>query len=157
MAKSLVLMALLGALLFCAPAVAEVTTNLSLPLNMMTHVPCANGGNGEIVQLSGELHLLTTLTINDNTIHVSQHAQPKGVSGIGMVTGDKYQATGVTRSDTNGAVVTTFPYNTTYINNFRVIGPGPGNNYLVHATIHTTIDANGRITAQVTNTSSECK
>lgn len=157
MAKSLILMALLGALLFCAPAVAEVTTNLSVPLNMMTFVSCANGGRGEMVQLSGELHLLTTLTVNDNRIHVSQHAQPKGVAGFGMVTGDKYQATGVTRSDSNITVVTMFPYNTTYINNFRIIGPGPGNNYLVHATIHTTIDANGQITAQVANTSSECK
>jgi hypothetical protein len=49
------------------------------------------------------------------------------------------------------------PYTFTYINNFRMIGQGPGNNFLVHTTNHVTINANGEATATVDNTSTECK
>ena len=45
----------------------------------------------------------------------------------------------------------------TFINNFRIIGQGPGNNYLVHQTVHLTVNANGVVTASVSNSSVECK
>ena len=43
------------------------------------------------------------------------------------------------------------------MNNFRIIGQGPGNNFLVHETFHVTINANGVVTATVDNFSVECK
>jgi hypothetical protein len=43
------------------------------------------------------------------------------------------------------------------VNNFRIIGQGPGNNYLVHEVFHVTINANGEVTAYVDNFSIECK
>jgi hypothetical protein len=138
------------------PVFAEVTTNITVPFNSTVFIPCANGGVGEQVQLSGDLHILISTTITDTTLHLTQHFQPQGVTGVGLVTGDKYQATGVTRTDmnTNG---TPFPFNTTLVNNFRIIGQGRGNNFLVHATVHTTVSANGDVTAEVNNTSTECK
>ena len=50
---------------------------------------------------------------------------------MGQTTGDIYQAL------TGGALEFTF------INNFRLIGPGPDNNLQTHQTIHLTINANG--------------
>ncbi|MBI4420235.1 MAG: hypothetical protein HY560_05360, partial [Gemmatimonadetes bacterium] len=48
-------------------------------------------------------------------------------------------------------------FNTTYVNNFRIIGEGSGNNLLVHATSHITVNANGELTAVVDNFSVECR
>ena len=45
----------------------------------------------------------------------------------------------------------------TYINNFRIIGQDPDNNYLVHETFHVTVNANGELTAFVDNFSIEWK
>lgn len=136
----------------------NTTINLQVPFNQTVLVPCANGGAGELVDISGTLHILLHITIsNSGRITVKEHFQPQGVSGIGQTTGDTYRATGVTQQtttldDNDGA-----PFEFTFVNNFRIIGQGPGNNLLVHQTIHLTINANGEITAFQSNISSECK
>jgi hypothetical protein len=141
-----------------APAEAKattVTTNEKIPLDMPVFVPCANGGVGEVVWLSGTLHLLSHATDDGSGgFHVSIHSQPQGVSGVGLDTGDKYQGTGVTREDRNAKPP--FPSESTYVNNFRIIGQGPGNNLLIHENVHMTVSANGEVTAEVDNFKAEC-
>jgi len=39
----------------------------------------------------------------------------------------------------------------TFIDNFRIIGEGNGNNFLIHETFHSTINADGIPTASVDN------
>jgi hypothetical protein len=135
-------------------ALAEVTTNIRIPDTLSVFVPCADGGAGEVVDLSGNLHVLLRTTLDGNGgFHTKYHFQPQGISGTGQTTGDKYQATGVTQEQFNGKVGQEF----TYVNNFRIIGQGPGNNFLVHQLIHITVNANGEVTASVDNFSIECK
>jgi len=141
-----------------APTLAKaitVTTNLSVPIEpFFVFVPCANGGSGEVISLTGPLHILIRVTIDDvGGFHDKFHFQPQGVSGTGLTTGDKYQGTGVTQGQSNGKV----GFETTFVNNFRMIGQGPGNNFLVHNTFHFTVNANGTMTAFVDNFSIECK
>jgi hypothetical protein len=45
----------------------------------------------------------------------------------------------------------------TFVNNFRIIGQGPGNNFLVHEVFHITFNANGSITAFVDKFSVDCR
>ena len=137
-------------------AANSVTSNMRIPIQLSQFVPCANGGNGEIVNLSGELHVVTAFTENANSVHISMHFQPQGVSGTGSVTGDKYQGTGVTRNDFNGDVAT-FPIVITAVNNFRIIGQGPGNNFLLHDNSHLTVNANGVVTDNHDNFSLQCR
>ena len=131
-------------------------TNTSFPVNISVLIPCAAGGAGEVVTLTGNLHVLMSLTVNANNISFDSHFQPEGISGTGSVTGDKYQGTGITRFNFN-AGVTGFPFNTTMVNNFRIIGQGTGNNFLVHETFHITVNADGTMTASVDNFSVDCK
>ena len=133
-----------------------VTTNIKVPVEILVFIPCALGGTGEVVELSGNLHLLTHVTTDNNGgMHVEMHAQPQGISGIGMDSGDKYQATGVTRGhiNTQGPA----PFESTFVNNFRIIVQGRGNNFLVHQVIHVTINANGDVTADIDKMSVDCK
>jgi hypothetical protein len=147
-----------AALLFAAALNAEVTTNVKVPITLPAYIPCANGGTGEIVLLGGDLHILFTTTVSPSgRLTLTSQFQPQGVSGKGMSTGDKYQGTGVTRTSLDVDTVDGFPYVFTYVNNFRIIGQGPGNNSTVHMTIHTTINADGTVTATVDNTKVECK
>jgi hypothetical protein len=136
------------------PARAEVVTNVSVPFFFPVIVPCANGGAGEVVLLTGDLHMLLRITADNNGgLHVKMHVQPQGVSGVGMTTGAKYQATGVAQEEFNVKV----GIEDTFVNNFRIIGQGPGNNLLVHENAHFTINANGDVTASVDNFSIDCK
>jgi hypothetical protein len=134
---------------------AAVTSNEKIPFSLVAFVPCANDGAGEFVLVEGTLHVLTTFTINDNNVSGKVHFQPQGATGVGLTTGDTYHATGVTQEHFKGSLQNG-QFNDTFINNFRIIGPGPNNNLLVHQTIHITINANGEVTSTVDNTSVEC-
>jgi hypothetical protein len=117
-------------------------------------VPCAAGGAGELVDLSGTLHVLLHTTLDGSGgFHAKTHFQPQGVVGVGLTTGDIYQGTGATQNHLNGSV----GEESTFVDNFRLIGPGPGNNLLLHETVHVTVNANGVVTALVSNFSVECR
>jgi len=144
------------ALLVCAPIYAAVVINTSFPVNIPVLIPCAAGGAGEVVTLTGNLHVLMSVTVNANNVSFDSHVQAQGISGTGSVTGDKYQATGITRFNFNADVIG-FPFNSTFVNNFRIIGQGTGNNFVVHQTFHITVNADGTVTAFVDNFSVDCK
>jgi hypothetical protein len=140
-----------------AQAQAKATTviaNVRVPIDLYVYVPCAAQGAGEYVLLTGPLHILFTTTIDDQGgYHSKFQNQPQGISGTGFTTGDKYQATGETQGTFNGKI----GYETTYVNNFKIIGQGPGNNFLIHETFHVTVNPNGELTAFVDHFSVECR
>ncbi len=141
------------------PSFARATTftdNVSVPVNISVFIPCAVGGAGEMVDLSGNLHSLFHSTVNGNNFTTKVHNQPQGISGTGLTTGDKYQGTGVTQETFGGSFVNG-QFSDTFVNNFRIIGQGPGNNLLIHQTFHFTFNANGELTGFVNNFRSECK
>ena len=138
------------------PANAAVQLNDKTVIDLTVFIPCAAGGAGEIVDMRGPLHTLISLTTNGNNVSGKFHFQPQGISGVGESTGEKYQATGVTQqtfktSFQNGQA------NLTFVNNFRIIGQGAGNNFLVHETLHININADGTLTAYHDNFSVDCK
>jgi hypothetical protein len=133
------------------PMQAAVTTNTSIPITLFVDIPCA----GELVVLNGPLHILSSVTFDSaGGFHMLGHFQPQGISGLGQTTGAKYQATGETEFQTNAKAV---PFETSFVNNFKIIGQGPGNNLLIHENMHLTVNANGTVTAVIDNTSVECR
>jgi hypothetical protein len=146
-----------AALMFVTvPLRAAVEVNDKTDISLSEFVTCAAGGAGEVVDLSGPLHTLLTFTINGNKVSAVSHFQPQGISGTGETTGERYHATGVTMESfttslRNGQA------NSTFVNNFRIIGQGPGNNLLVHETAHITINADGTVTITHDNFSIDCR
>jgi hypothetical protein len=137
-----------------SPAQASVVVNDRSNITLSTFIPCAGGG--ETIELSGPLHTVISSTVNGNKVSGFFHFQPQGISGISETTGDVYHAVGVTRqsftaSMRNGHFVLS------YVNNFRIIGQGPGNNFLVHETLHITITPDGTTTVSHDNFSIDCK
>lgn len=143
-----------------ASAASSVVTyykdNEKVPVDITVFIECANGGKGEYVTLTGMLHVTDKMTVNKNHVQVKSHVQPQGIRGYGEITGDKYQGTGVSSFVYNGSFKNG-QLSYTEINNFRIIGQGKGNNYLVHSLMHFTINANGTSTAYVDKVSVECK
>jgi len=143
--------------LFTAPANAAKQFNDMSEINLTVFVPCAAGGAGELVDLSGPLHTLITFTINGNNVSGTAHFQPQGLCGTGETTDDKYQATGVTKDTSFKVSFQNGQAQQTLVNNFRIIGTGPGNNFLVHEVTHITINANGIATVLHDNLSVICR
>ena len=137
-------------------AASAFTDNFVAPLDQLVFIPCANGGVGEDVELTGRLHVLVHATLaSDSNFVFKEHFQPQGVAGIGSVTGDTYHGTGATQDLTHYGRVGQQTF--TFVNNFRIIGQKTGNNVLLHEVAHFTVNANGTVTASFDKLTAECK
>jgi hypothetical protein len=138
-----------------ASAAADTfTVSSSFPIDIGVFVWCANGGAGEFVELSGYLHDVFHVTFTSSgAFRISFSDNPQEITGTGLTTGDKYQGTGITRDNFGGRI----GYEETFVNNFRIIGQGAGNNLLIHDNFHITVNANGTVTSFHDNFSVECK
>lgn len=113
-------------------------------------------GCTEPIAFTGSLHFVVTETITPSgSQHFMSHAQPQGVTGTGLVSGAKYQATGATIQSVTMAAGGA--QTNSYVNNFRLIGQGPEENRLVHENFHVTFNANGELTVIHDNFSFECR
>lgn len=131
------------------------TVNQDFVLGFTQWVPCANGGSGELVSISGPLHEVFHSTFNGNTVLISVLDNTQSLSGTGLTTGDRYHGMGTTRFVTTialGGLLTTH----TFVNSFRMAGQGSGNDVAVHETYHVTVNSNGVLTANVDNFSVTC-
>ena len=128
MKKNITIMIFLFAALalFTVQANGAKQINDMSDINLTVFVPCAAGGAGELVDLSGPLHTLITFTINANNVSGTAHFQPQGLSGTGETTGDKYQATGVTKDSSFKLSFQNGQANQTFVNNFRIMARVPG-------------------------------
>jgi hypothetical protein len=135
-------------------ALAQATTQTSnekVPLDQIVDNPCT----GELLHLTGELHILFHLTEDGNGgFHVQSHVQPQGASGTGLVSGEQYRGVGVTRFEEY------FPPGEfrefTSVNRFYLISAGPSDNLVETATIHATFNANGEPTAELFRLETKC-
>ena len=101
------------------------------------------------------VHNVVTSTVNDNHTSDRFQFQPHGTM-VGAITGDVYRVTGVTQGTSTESLQDEH-HTLTYVNNFRLIGPGPGNNLLVHETAHVTIDGDDIVVVEHDKMSIECK
>ena len=154
--RTLIISAFASLLLISMPARAAVVTNSSVPITLDVFVPCADGGVGETIEVSGFVHVQSSVTFDRaGGVHFSEQVNPQGVGGTGLTTGDKYRAIGLTRDDfstTSSGVL-----QLTFINRFDMIGQGPGNNFSVHETEHVTVLPDGTVTVFFDNLSITCK
>lgn len=156
MKRILTLCAIVAGFVGVPAAQAAIVTNETVSQPVVAFVRCANGGAGERVVGTFDLHVLITSTVNGNHRSAKMHYQLQGVSLVGEETGDIYRATGGTQQ-MSSASLQNGQSEFTFVNNFRLIGPGPGNNLLVHETHHVTINANGEVIATNHNSTVDCK
>ena len=132
-------------------AVTQTTQEFSV-IDFWQLIPCAS----DYVHFEGTLHSVSHVTINGNHVTLKRHTQPQKMKGYSSSSGDTYQGTGVTQS-TETFRAAGFPYVYTYVNIYRMIGQGSGNNYLIHALEHVTVNSNGQVSTEIDNYSVECK
>jgi hypothetical protein len=135
---------------------AEVTINDRTDVDFTVYIPCAAGGLGEVVALAGPLHTMLSYTINSNNVGGLFHFQPQGISGLGESSGNTYQAMGVTKESFKVSLQNEQAA-VTFVNNFRLVGQGTGNSFLVHESLHFTFNANGSVTVIHDNFMVECR
>ncbi len=106
------------------------------------------------IHLKGTMHQNYNVTENKNKSSIVLHANPQGVTGIGLENGNEYNLGGSTICIINDNLQN---FETSFVNTFNVIGKGSAANYKVHVTYHLTQNANGEWTATVDKVEIDCK
>ena len=139
-----------------AAAGTSVHVNRFIPVHTVALSPCANGGAGEQIELTGRLHLLVTFRMNKRNASGKLQLRPQHLAGVGLTTGARYHATGVAQAHFKRALAN-HQFGVSVIVNFHLIGQGPRNNLLFHESLHLTITAKGQVTATPVNITIACR
>ena len=157
LAVSFILLSMLGLAAAATALAGTVSLIEAIDPPITEAVNCANGGAGEDVIVTGNVHVLISTTINDNRVSMWLQVNPQGAVGVGQTTGDTYRGTGVTRYTFEAQSLVNDQARFPFLNNFLLVGPGPGNNFRLHQNIQLTVNANGEVTAEGLNNSITCK
>lgn len=147
---------LLTVLLESTPALAAATVYHGMqkyPISTNIYVPCAAGGAGEYVDLTGEFKsIFHVALLPDGTFNWSEHYTYKGW-GIGRATGDRYRWNG----EENYSYHETVGLVNTHISKSKLTSPGGGNIYTFWSNYHITVNPDGTVTSYHDGWSVECK
>ena len=117
-------------------------------------IPCANGGLGEDVTFTIDIHVLQASTVNGRRSSLTLHANTRG-TGVGAITGDVYRVAAT--SNLHQIVdLATGEQVVTLTSHSHENGPGPGNNLKLTAVGHTTTTPDGDITVHFERVSVTC-
>lgn len=118
--------------------------------------PCT----GDPTTFSGNFHLVANVTTSSNGgFHVVVHDNLDNTTSVDTVTGVTCRA-----MNSTVGISGTFSFNTssgaatthTSTNDAQTICPGPNNNSLFHFVTHVTVNANGDVTAAVSDMTLRC-
>ena len=133
---------------------AGVTANQHLSIAYAGYVPCANGGSGELLTGTIEVHDLASETVNGNHAAWQFLFERRGEL-VGSITGDTYRLAGVEHgayTQSLGSEHSTL----TYVNRYRLVAPGTGNDLIVRESAHITLDAGENVVVQRDDFTVDC-
>jgi hypothetical protein len=123
-----------------------------VPITRTYPDPCTQ----ESIVFSGYIHVRVATTLDENGgIHLDLSSDETSLSGVGMVTQNSYHASSERHAIENARG--TAPVTMTVIDNFRILGPNPNDNWIMYMHSHVTVNANGTTTADVDNVQADCR
>jgi hypothetical protein len=126
-----------------------------VPFGGTRFIPCINAGAGEDVAITGTAEFKLVEFLDENGgFHGRASVRTLEYGGVGQVTGDIYEGVGGKERQNAYFGQTDIPFSTNFTANYHYLGPN--NNYHEHVRIHTTVNANGELTANFYTESIDC-
>ena len=111
--------------------------------------------NGDLIHVSGPLlAVFSETTTPSGGQVVAVHFQPQGVTGVDLVTGAVFHATGLTRD----LIVNSPPGGTTetFVNRFHIQATRGGESFIISDLFHVTVTPDGTVRVLFDNFSATC-
>jgi hypothetical protein len=125
----------------------------AVPFETTVFVPCANGGAGEDVRLTGFTNFIYGLVYTDRGFSMQYHDNVHQVTGVGLSSGESFVASG----GTNGTVVGVW-YSSQWVGNtttqMRIVGQNTM--FTVIYKHHITVSQEGSVTVNNTEQTADC-
>jgi|SRR5678810_291164 len=134
---------------------AEVSsTDETVPYDRTLFVPCGNSGAGEEVTLTGSLKTFEEIVYNNHGFTLNYHVIAQGITGVGLSTGEKFQASGGNKGAITGEFGEEGRYSRVFIQQLRIIGQ----NTVFKVTYKTkiTVTPDGKITTSIEDETIDC-
>jgi len=126
---------------------------VAVPYEKTVFVPCANGGAGEYVQLSGSTNFVYQLVWTDHGFNLGYHANSYAIKGVGLLSGETFVASAGTEG-TVAAVWENDHWVATTIERLRVTGQNT--NFVLKNVYHITTNADDEVVVQLNKQEAEC-
>lgn len=126
----------------------------AVPFETTLFVPCANGGAGEDVTLTGFTNFIYQMTWTDQNFTLVYHDNVHKVTGVGASSGETFVASGGTNGTVMGSWVNSQWIGTT-IQQLRVVGRN--NSFFVTYKYHITITSDGKVTVNSNEDTADCR
>jgi hypothetical protein len=81
------------------------TSTVAIPFENTVFVPCANGGAGDSVLLTGKMNMVYNMTWTDHDFTMLYHDNDHEVKGVGLASGEIFTGSGGTNGTFMGAWV----------------------------------------------------
>ena len=145
-----------GGINFLNPAAKAIvsTAEEAVPYDQILFVPCGNGGIGEQVALSGYLKIHENLVLNENRFTLNYHVTTQGITGLGLTTGEKFEASGELNEIITGQFGEEGQYTRVFTQQMEIVGQH--NVFRVNYKIKITITPDGKVTTNITDESVNC-
>jgi hypothetical protein len=124
-----------------------------VPFEETLFVPCANGGAGENVTLTGITNFVYQMRWNDQGFSLVYHANSHGVTGVGVSSGETFVGTDGTQGSVMGSWVNNQWIGTT-IEQMRIIGNNT--RYIVKYKYHLIVTPDGNVTVSTSEKTIDC-
>ncbi len=129
------------------PAFTKTTTQI---ISQQLLIP--NTCTGDYIYLSGMVRQVVSSTFSPGEFHVNTLTNYNGLTGVGLISGTTYRATGTSRFNRSLNLVFGgfFPYAFNQVENVRLVGSG-GQSLVLHENFHVTVGLDGTATTVVDN------
>ena len=126
----------------------------AVPFETTVFVPCANGGAGEDVKLTGFTNFIYGLVYTDRGFTLVYHDNVHQVTGVGLSSGESFVASGGTNGTVLGVWYSTQWVGTT-IRQMKIVGQNT--KFTVTYKYHITATPGGDVTVNSTEQEADCK
>ena len=137
-----------------APATVRAANDYNTTIHVTAAVETSPCVLGDVLNLSGDMHILMTSTSSGGGYHMTYHFNSQ-LSGYGLVTGLRYVNS--TDEDEEWFAGAPYPVVHTHTYNLDMLSQSGADNYVVSMTMHETVNAFGVPTATVDRMQAECR
>jgi hypothetical protein len=136
------------------PAVFTNTYSIQFEYSNQLFLACDSNLPGEFVQLQGtfEGHVHETID-GRGSYHIGIQFRPTYVAGVGQISGTLYRLRGAAHNQLEGESAAEF----SFMNEFRLIGPGAANDGVLHIPSHYRVSESGVLDPSVFGGTFECR
>jgi hypothetical protein len=126
---------------------------VAVPFENTVFVPCANGGAGEDVTLSGKTNFVYQLAWNEQGFTLVYHDNSYQITGVGLTTGETFGASGGTQGTVKG-----FWFSGQWVGNMvrqlRIVGQNT--NFTVSSKLKLIVTPDGEVKVSVDEDTIDC-